>query len=187
LRLIERFLSDLFHEGGDEKLAEAYSKMLKLVDEESRIVANTILKIVQRISSNVELGIDISLRGAATAERTEILLLEERKKLELDRNANDTNFEIVKAMLAEVSQKLQQGEPPARWGMFCRVDHGAESTHLGFGEAGEMIGPEPSRAPFIVPFPRDADDFVNRHYITKIAKGFESHHQMALYGLGGTG
>lgn len=37
--LAERFLSDLFLEGGDEKLAEAYKKMLELVDEESKIVA----------------------------------------------------------------------------------------------------------------------------------------------------
>ena len=65
-------------EGGDKKLAEAYRKMLSLVDEESRIVGSTILKIVQQIDSNAKLGV-------AIAGRIETLLLEERTELESER------------------------------------------------------------------------------------------------------
>jgi plasmid maintenance system antidote protein VapI len=60
---------------GDDELAEAYREMLSLVDEESRIVANTILKIVQEIDSKVEINIEMS-------SRIEMLLLEEREKLD---------------------------------------------------------------------------------------------------------
>jgi hypothetical protein len=78
LTLTEHFLSNLLSEGGDKKLAGAYHKMLSLVDEESRIVGNTTLKIVQEIRSDAR-------DGAAAAGRIEMFLLEERTQLESER------------------------------------------------------------------------------------------------------
>jgi hypothetical protein len=100
----------LLHAGGDGKLADAYSNMINLVNEETRIVSNTILKIEQRIDNNVKLGIDIALSSADTAGRTEMLLLEERGKLELDRKSDDAKFEILKSMIEGLPGKLQQRE-----------------------------------------------------------------------------
>jgi hypothetical protein len=100
----------MFHAGGDEKLADAYNKMLNLVDEETRIVSNTILKLVQSINENVKLGIDIGLRGADAAANAEAILREETRKLELDRKIDDDRFEILKAMMQDLSEKLPPGE-----------------------------------------------------------------------------